>query len=82
MTRLDAAEYECAITWNLVIAAELIGTDIPYHDEGKERCWGAFHVCRQTGLWHDFAAAVDRPPQGSPSRMADCRSTHWPMPQR
>jgi hypothetical protein len=53
--RLDAAEYEQAITWNLTIADELFG---PYQDQGKERCWGSFHVCRQTGLWYDFAAAV------------------------
>lgn len=58
MTRLDAAEYERAITWNLAIAAELIGTDIESRDEGKERYWGAFHVCRQTGMWHDWAAVA------------------------
>jgi len=57
MTQLDAGEYERAISWNLTIAAELIGKDTPYRDEGKERCWGSFHVCRQTGLWHDWAAS-------------------------
>jgi hypothetical protein len=57
MTARTAREYERAITWNPTIAAELLGKDTPYRDEGKERCWGSFHVCRQTGLWYDFAAA-------------------------
>ena len=62
MTRLDAAEYERAITWNLAIAAELIGTDIESRDEGKERYWGAFHSagkpgCGMTGLRWPAASA-------------------------
>jgi hypothetical protein len=57
MTRLDAAEYERAITWNLTIAAELLGA--PSRDEGRERCWeGGFHVCRQSGAWYSWAASV------------------------
>ena len=58
MSRLDAGEFERAISWNLTIAAELIGKDATYRDKGKERCWAdGFHVCRQSGAWYSWAAA-------------------------
>jgi hypothetical protein len=58
MTRLDAAEYERAITWNLTIAAELFGKDVKPRDEGKERYFTeTFHICRQSGAWYDWGAS-------------------------
>jgi uncharacterized membrane protein len=58
MTTLTAEDSERGITWNPKIAAELFEKDAVYRDEGKERCWGSLHICRQTGLWYDHAAAI------------------------
>jgi hypothetical protein len=55
MSVLTAAEFERAISWHLAIAETLLGDG--FRDEGKERCWGSLHVCRQSGAWYDFAAA-------------------------
>jgi hypothetical protein len=56
ISRLDAGEFERAVTWNLVIAAGLFGKDVKPRDEGAERYFtDTFHICRQSGAWHDWA---------------------------
>jgi hypothetical protein len=58
MTAPSAEDFERATSWNLTIANELLGTDTPCRDEGLERKWGSFSICRATGSWYDFAASV------------------------
>jgi len=57
MTLLNAGEARRAQTWNLVIAAVIVGTEAPYQDIGHDRRWdglGGFSVDRRDGAWWCF----------------------------
>jgi hypothetical protein len=58
MTRhLSLEEARRARTWNLAIAAVILGPDVPYHDIGHDRRWdglGGFSVDRRDGAWWCF----------------------------
>src|SRR5215472_12245505 len=54
---LPLEEARRARTWNLVIAAVILGPEVTYQDIGHDRCWaglGGFSVDRRDGAWWCF----------------------------
>jgi putative DNA primase/helicase len=58
VSRLSTAEAERARTWNLAIAAVILGSGVPFEDVGHDRRWsglGGFCVHRGCGAWYCHA---------------------------
>src|SRR5215472_17366154 len=54
---LPLEEARRARTWNLVIAAVILGPEVPYQDIGHDRRWdglGGFSIDRRDGAWWCF----------------------------
>jgi putative DNA primase/helicase len=57
MSRLTLEEAARARTWNLLIAATILGPDVPFQDLEHDRHWdglGGFSVDRRDGAWWCF----------------------------
>jgi hypothetical protein len=57
VNRLTLEAAKRARTWNLAIAAVILGGDVPYQDIGHDRHWdglGGFSVDHRDGAWYCF----------------------------